>query len=134
MTYRNYLGFISKQEYEKIKKLSVKEHYEYQGHYFGYEELCIYHFPPTVKHTIFEFNPNFKLPKNLQSPFFLDKKSQKYFSPGIGLAEAYLMDKNSLKKIIESKYKLREYEVIELLHIYKTFDWENEIMFYYGYF
>lgn len=188
MGYRNYIGFIPKREYNKIKKLTSEEFYKYKGitpdsdgdMYFNSRELY---------NELYEFGKycDFETDK-LVKPFFKNKVLQAEMDAD---TELYVVGKEFLKKVIESYHeKIKtyyakmlenfdgthienltqteiyeafrhirsmsfewtqltpydldngdqvtdswkyEYNIFELVRIYKSFDWKRNVMVYYGY-
>ncbi|KUF38979.1 hypothetical protein AS361_03790 [Myroides marinus] len=226
MGYRTYIGFLPKEEYNKIKSMTLKELFEYKGEDYNEDDIYenghvgvydlgteLYEFgkytdftPPEAsvkqffeKEDIKEYYSSdndlhivtkeflayiidyysLKVQKYQQDmlvPFFPDIIQEKYprknsdflnsaKSGWIGLEEQRSFDfekitqeeQNALYEIIEHMkqmhfdwahnrrpYKLEigtsvsnsckyEYAVFELVRLYKTFDWENNVMYYYGY-
>ena len=210
MGYRNYIGFIPKKEYNKIKKLSKEELYTFKGEDLedGYVSQC------NLVTELYEFGKycDFET-KGVTKPFFKNKELQKTFEDD---TEFYVVDKMFLQKVIENyqekiktyyskmvnpiwnnengfiktkktEYGIREdkytfdfsnitveeqtalyemmshvhsmsfewrsqlkpfdlnkgdeitiswkyeYNIFELVRIYKSFDWKKNIMVYYGY-
>lgn len=217
MGYRNYIGFITKKEYNKIKKFTKEEFYKYKGEPWDEDPNdCGYVGPYDIVKELHGFGKycDFET-KKLIKPFFKNKELhkdmnddgefvivQKEFLAGIikhydDKIKTYYNDMimpflgtkdkpteflNSIKtefnfpddkhkfdftkitdeeqtalfKIIEhirsfrsewvqlTPYDLEhgdrittswkyEYNVFELVRIYKTFDWKRNIMVYYGY-
>jgi hypothetical protein len=96
MGYRNYIGFIPKREYNKIKKLSREEIYQLRGEdledgYVGIYDLVseLYGFG---KYCDFET-------KGLVKPFFKNKEFQKSID---GDHEFYTVQKEFLEKVIDN--------------------------------
>ena len=189
MGYRNYIGWISKEEYEKIKNFTKEELYKYKnedledGHVGVYDNL--------ENKYLYEFGKYCEFgDKKFYSPFFLNEELQKFYTEE---HDFYIVGKEFLAHIIDyyrkkvqsfykelmdgitnehivfneippkkatklfehirsqsmewiqmCPYKLDEgdeittswkyeYTTFELVRIYKTFDWENKILVYYGY-
>ncbi|MDM1494978.1 hypothetical protein HX063_06065 [Myroides odoratimimus] len=226
MGYRTYIGFLPKEEYNKIKSMTLKELFEYKGEDYNEDDIYenghvgvydlgteLYEFgkytdftPPETsvkqffeKEDIKEYYSSdndlhivtkeflayiidyysLKVQKYQQEmlvPFFPDIIQEKYprknsdflnstKSGWIGLEEQRSFDfekitqeeQNALYKIIEHMKQMHfdwahnrrpynlekgtsvcnsckyEYAVFELVRLYKTFDWENNEMYYYGY-
>ena len=219
MGYRNYIGYISKEEHNKIKSLSLDELYDFYGLTGDNRYKGVYDFGPEL----YEFGKyvDFVFPKGTKKKFFTNKETQKYYEEDheffivtkrfleyaiknytekvqkyyrTMLAPFFSKDEenpseflNSIKTehhfpdnrytfdfskitpkeqtalflIIEHvrsmarewgiyswgdmrPYNLEdgeqvttswkyEYETFELVRIYKTFDWKNNVMIYYGY-
>ena len=186
MGYRNYIGFIPKREYNKIKKLSKNEFYnlrgvdpddDYIGPYNIVEELYEFgkycDFPlkgPTKK---FFTNKDFHTDMNddgefviVEKPFLgmvikhyhekikayykemvdgVDRNNEETFTPekfkqlfdhvrsmSIEWRQSSPYELEDGRESITTSWKY-EYELFELVRIYKTFDWRKNIMAYYGY-
>jgi hypothetical protein len=181
MGYRNYIGYISKKEYNVIKD-------------FTYEELCKHYdtdyVRPHIVTEIYEFGKYCDHLEFLRDDFFTNKETNEYFNNDD--YEFFKTDKSCLKYWIEhynenvkkyyldlldgidvygdvkniSEEKVRklvnhvnsmssewncltpydlengdavtkawkyEYEIFELVRIYKTFNFKKNILVYYGY-
>jgi hypothetical protein len=211
MGYRNYLGSLPKREYNKIKKFSLKELYEYKNEEWSDDP---YNKPGHVGVYDIAYNEHYELGKYIDSfdkkffkPVFKNKETQKhyveehdffvvqkefveelindysekvknrykellnpFFSEKGDVISDFLKKENSpiteeerkqiyllishvkdmamewgvtsfLKNILPydlegenliSSWKY-EYEIFELVRLYKTFDWKRNVMIYYGY-
>lgn len=187
MGYRNYIAFITKEEYEKIKDFTKEELYKYKGE----EDLedgnvGVY---DIAEKSLYEFGKYCEFGDDkFYKPFFTNKDLQENFTAE---QDFYIVGKDFLKHIIEhnteivkklysdllsgithknsdkipakkaeqlfnwvkgydvewntlTPYNLDkgdeittswkyEYTIFELVRIYKSFDWDNNVMFYYGY-
>lgn len=212
MGYRNYLGSLPKREYNKIKKFTIQELFEFKGEewsddpddrnghvgvydvaYNTHYELGKYvdsfdkkFFKPVFKnketqkyytrdHDFYVVGPEFVLHviehyrdlvrnyyKKLLNDFYEGRKSKAEFmtskdSPiteeemssiyllinhvrdmasewGVAAffedSVPYNVDPSNSKIVSSWKY---EYEIFELVRLYKTFDWKRNVMIYYGY-
>lgn len=185
MGYRNYIGSISKREYNKIKKLPKEEFYKLRGvdpedDYIG---------PYNIVKDIYEFGKYCDFPlKGLTKKFFTDKafhddmnndgelvlvdkrfmemvikhyheKIKAYYADmldGIDMDDKTTWTPEKFTKLFQhvrsmsiewrqlTPYDLEngdsvttswkyEYELFELVRIYKSFDWKKNVMAYYGY-
>ncbi|WP_060873858.1 hypothetical protein [Myroides odoratus] len=227
MGYRTYIGFLPKEEYDKLKAMTLKELFEQKGEVYNDEDpddnghVGIY----DLGTELYEFGKytDFTPPETSVKQFFEKEDTTEYYASGNDLHVvtkeflAYIIDYYSLKvqkyqqdmlvpffpDITEEKYSRQhseflnsakskyntlleeqhtfdfskitqeeqnaiykiiehlkqmhfdwahdrrpynlergtavtksckyEYSVFELVRIYKTFDWENNIMIYYGY-
>ena len=183
MGYRNYIGEISRTEYEKIKNFSIKELFEYKGKSQEDDHVGVY----DIAEEVYEFGKCVEFgDEKYYSPVFLKKETRQYYEEEY---DFHIVGKEFLKHIIEhytkkiqdfyrdlikdiedennidpqkalklyqhvkwnsiewlgllpydlekgegvtSSWKY-EYSIFELVRIYKTFDWENKILIYYGY-
>ncbi len=208
MGYRNYLGSISKKEYDKVKNFNKKQLFDYLNGDIEEDYVC--RFNILTNKSIFELGKYINLfDKKFFKPFFLNKNVQDYYTQE--QEEFFIVRKEFLKEVIKRNeqsiidnyksllkpfidksqqkndfmklvkidevfepanlsveeqvalyniikyaknnlfewtqlepYNLEEgnkvttswkyeYAIFELVRIYKTFDWEKEIMVYYGY-
>lgn len=178
MGYRNYLGIISKREFNKIKKLSKEELYKLRGidledDYIGPYEFGKYcDFPMKGLTKKFFTNKDFHNDMNNDGEFVLiDKrfiemtikhyhgKIKSYYTEmleGIDMDDKttwtpekfatlfYHVRSMSIEWRQLTPYDLEngeeittswkyEYEIFELIRIYKSFNWKKNVMAYYGY-
>ena len=193
MGYRNYIGYINKEEYNKIKdktKQELNEYYRNEDWFEVYEDEEPYIPCYKLVECLYEFGKYVEFgDEKYYSPFFTDEKTQEYmteehdffivnkdflkhiinhykekiqtFYKGMLLPEEY---KNKEFKDIPEEYLIKwhdhirfnssewielntfhlekgdeittswkyEYSIFELVRIYKHFDWENNIVVYYG--
>lgn len=96
MGYRNYIGFIPKKEYNKIKKLSREEMYKLKG-----EDLEDgYVSPHDLVTGLYEFGKYCDFETNgLTKPFFKNKDYQNYIE---GDNEFYVVQEDFLQKVFEN--------------------------------
>lgn len=196
MGYRNYIGYLPKEEYEKIKNFSYEEVYDYfaeKNKTTRDEDEDLYVGVYTVAYNeLYSFGKYAEFgDRNFYKPVFLNVETQKDFEDE---HDFYIIDKSFLKHIIEhyqEKIKIYyinlvgnevfdiksfknapdervlewynhctdlkfewindfaidlneenkqitgswkyEYSIFELVKIYKCFDWENNVVIYYGY-
>jgi len=105
MGYRNYIGYIPKREYNKIKSLTTQEVYDYykkdkDEDYIGAYEFCkkLYELGKYVE---------FKPPTKSILTFFKNKKTQKYWNED---GELVIVTKEFLAYVIDSyKEKVKNY-------------------------
>ena len=79
MGYRNYIGFIPKKEYNKIKYLTTEQVYDYYDLKSDDENEQPYKGVYEFGTQLYEFGKyvNFEPPKNSIKPFFKKKNTQK---------------------------------------------------------
>lgn len=96
MSYRNYIGSIPKREYNKIKKFTKDEFFEYKkedvddGH-IGVYDVCSRPYLHELGKYVDEFD------KKLYKPVFKNKELQRYFTEE---HDFYLVDKPFLEAVI----------------------------------
>lgn len=101
MGYRNYIGFIPKKEYNKIKSLTTQQVYDYydlKPEFEGEEPYKgVYDFGPSL----YEFGKyvDFNPPKKSMKPFFKKKETQKRWGDE---HDFYVVTKEFLAYVIES--------------------------------
>jgi hypothetical protein len=97
MGYRNYIGSISKREYNKIKKLTVPEIFHYKGKVYDEEDwIGPYEIVEKEHFELGKYVDEF--PGKLFKPFFKNKETNgKYSSDG----EFYVVEKEFLLAVIE---------------------------------
>ena len=78
MGYRTYIGLIPKREYNKIKRLSIDELYQfYEKNRYDEDSVSVY----DLGKKLYEFGKytDFEPPKKSVKNFFTNKETQKYF-------------------------------------------------------
>jgi hypothetical protein len=111
MGYRNYLGSLPKKEYNKIKRFTVKELYEYKGEEWSDDP---YNRPGYVGVYDVAYNRHYELgkyvdqfPKKYFKTVFKNKETQKHFTDD---HDFYVVDKEFVKLLIEHySEKIRTY-------------------------
>lgn len=109
MGYRNYLGSLSKKEYNKIKSFTIQELFAYKGETFNedFSEGWVgpYNVVTTVHHELGKYVDRF--PKEYFKPVFKNKATQKHFT---GDHDFYIVEKEFVKLLIDNyTEKVREY-------------------------
>jgi len=106
MGYRNYIGYMPKREYNKIKSLTVQEVYDYYGLSIEEEDYKgVYDFGKEL----YEFGKyvDFKLPEKSIKSFFKKKETQDYWGEE---NDFYVVTEEFLAYIIDNyKEKIRKY-------------------------
>lgn len=111
MGYRNYLGSLPKKEYNKIKRFTLKELYEYKGEEWSDDP---YNKPGYVGVYNIAYNRHYELgkyvdqfPKKYFKTVFKNKETQKHFTDD---HDFYVVDKEFVKLLIEHySEKIRTY-------------------------
>lgn len=111
MGYRNYLGSLPKKEYNKIKRMTLKELYEYKGEEWSDDP---YNKPGYVGVYDVAYNRHYELgkyvnqfPKKYFKTVFKNKETQKHFTEE---HEFYVVEKEFVKLLIEHyTEKIRKY-------------------------
>ena len=186
MGYRNYIGSLSRKEYNKIKSLTKEELLKYKNAHTDDDDeyICVFDLPEKKLH---EFGKYCEFgDKKFYKNFFENEELNEEYQED---DELYIVEKDFLKHVIEfytekvkniylelikgvdntesitlekagelfkhikgqsmewnqlTPYNLEsgeeitkswkyEYNVFELVRIYKSFDWEKNVMIYYGY-
>lgn len=111
MGYRNYLGSLPKKEYNKIKRFTLKELYEYKNEEWSddpYDKpgyVAVYHIAYNRHYELGKYVEQF--PKKYFKSVFKNKETQKYFTED---HDFYVVDKEFLKLLIEHySEKIRKY-------------------------
>ncbi len=111
MGYRNYLGSLPKREYNKIKKFTLKELYEYKGEEWSDDpynrdgHVGVYDIASTTHYELGKYVDSFytKFFKDV----FLNKETQKHFTEE---SDFYIVEKEFLLVVIEYyKGKVKDY-------------------------
>lgn len=105
MGYRNYIGYIRKREYNKIKSLTLDELYDFYGLAGEDRYKGVYDFG----HQLYEFGKyvDFDPPKESMKKFFKKKETQKEYEID---HELYVVSKQFLAYIIQHyREKIKKY-------------------------
>lgn len=128
MGYRNYIGSLPKKEYNKIKRFTVQELFEYKGETFDEDFsdgwVGPYNIVSTVHHELGKYVDPF--PKEYFKPVFKNKETQKHFTQE---HDFYIVGEEFVKAVIDYyTEKVQTYYQKYLDHFFEGTDAKAEFM------